>query len=44
MSEETVHEHHFRKTPGGLRCIDCGYYVACPPGMPDYEGAAMGDW
>lgn len=40
----TVHEHHFRRTAAGLRCIECGLYVPQPAGMPDYTRAVMARW
>lgn len=38
-------EHTLGKTADGtIICFLCGLVIPPPPDMPDYSGAAMGDW
>jgi hypothetical protein len=38
-------EHRPAKLPNGaIICLGCGLTVPQPSGMPNYDGAAMGDW
>jgi hypothetical protein len=37
-------EHLLSKDPDGTITCTCGLAIPQPDGMPNYDGAAMGDW
>ena len=42
--EPAAHRHNLIHAETGIGCRGCDLWVPKPDGMPDYDGAAMGDW